>query len=60
MTKEKLISLEKYLDDLKSKLTSPVPEKHEASPATYKHFLNNEIRLTKSKIESAKLEGTTK
>jgi hypothetical protein len=57
MTKEKLISLQKYLTDLSNRLTAPVPEKHKDSEATYRYFLRNEIRMVNAKLEAAKLEG---
>lgn len=53
MTKEKLQSLKKYISDLKSKLESPLPEKHKGHKHTYHEFLNNEIKKTQAKIEEA-------
>jgi hypothetical protein len=60
MTKEKLVSLTKYVLDLKAKLETAVPEKHKNNPTTYHNFLRNEIRMTTIKLEAAKLEGTVK
>jgi hypothetical protein len=60
MTKEKLVSLNRYLDDLTNKLNSLVPAKHAKHPDTYKQFLSREIEAVKAKLERAKLEGTTK
>lgn len=55
MTKDKLNKLIKYQSELKDKLTNPIPEKHKDNPASYKAFLNNELRLVTSKIEQGKL-----
>lgn len=54
MTKEKLVSLKRYLDHLTNRLSSPTPEKHQSHPQTYKAFLENEIRLVSSQLEKAK------
>lgn len=54
MTKEKLKSLNKYLNDIQSKLQASTPEKHSSSPNEYKAFLEREFRLTKAKVDSAK------
>ena len=60
MTKEKLVSLQKYANDLKNRLSSPVPASHAEHPATFKAFLNNELRLVIAKLEEAKLTGEAK
>lgn len=57
MSKEKLISLTKYASDIKSKLSSPLPEKQKNRPAQYKQFLERELSATNAKIESIKLAG---
>ena len=57
MTKEKIISLNKYLTGLKDKLTARTPSKHKDHPATYKQFLEREIRAVSLKLDEAKLEG---
>lgn len=54
MNKEKLVNLLKYSEDLKNKLSSPVPAKHINHPESYKLFLKNEIRLADKKITSLK------
>lgn len=59
MTKEKLISLNKYAQDLKNKLTSPTPVKHKNRPESYKKFLTRELEMVNSKIDAAKLEAAT-
>lgn len=60
MTKEKLIKLTKYMNDLSDKLNASIPDKHKDSPNTYKNFLKHEINLVKSKLEAAKLEAMVK
>lgn len=57
MTKEQLISLNKYLTDLTYKLEAPVPPKHSTHPTTYHQFLRREIEAVRTKIESAKEQG---
>lgn len=57
MTKEKLLSLVKYAEGIKNKLSSPLPEKHKGYPTQYKQFLNRELASVNSKIESMKLAG---
>lgn len=57
MRSEKLIRLEGYVQDLKNKLSSPVPSKHEGHSDTYKQYLHREIEQTEKRIESLKLEG---
>lgn len=57
VSKEKLISLNKYLSSLKDKLSSPTPEKHKDHPETYKQFLEREIRAVGLKLEAAKIDG---
>ena len=59
MTKEKLISLNKYAQELKNKLTSAVPAKHKNRPQSYKNFLTHELKMVNSKIEEAKLEAAS-
>ena len=60
MTKEKMISLQSYLDQMTNKLTSVLPKKHLHREPQYRAFLRNEIRMVKSKIEAARLEGVVK
>lgn len=40
--------------EIVNKLNSPVPAKHTAHPATYKAFLNNELRIVNNKLEKLK------
>lgn len=60
MTSEKLQSLTRYVSDLRSKLTSPTPEKWKHSPDSYKAFLERELKFTEKKINDAKISGTDK
>ena len=57
MSKEKLISLTKYADDLKSKLQAGPTKKHVNHPASYKLFLERELDSVSKKIETLKMEG---
>lgn len=59
MTKEKLASLNKYAQELKNKLTSPVPSKHKNREQSYKNFLTHELAMVNSKLEAAKLEAAS-
>jgi len=54
MAKDKLSNLVTYQQELKYKLTGPVPSKHTNHPETYKAFLKNELRIVESKIEQLK------
>lgn len=54
MTKEKVLSLTKYLNDLTSKLNSPTPDKHRNRPQQYKELLEREIFKVKKTLNEAK------
>jgi hypothetical protein len=56
MNKEKLKSLQKYLDNLNNRLTAPLPEKHKAHPAPYLRFLRVEIDTLVKQIDAAKMD----
>jgi hypothetical protein len=60
LSKEKLVSLHKYLAGMKERLISPIPKKHEAHPEAYRAFLNKEVLAVQAKLDAAKLEGTGK
>lgn len=60
MTRDKLLSLTKYLDKLNNMITSPTPDKHIGHPETYRLYLVREIAVVKAKLDEAKLEGLTK
>ena len=61
MTKEKIISLNKYLSNLNDRINDKVvPEKHKGHPDTYRAFLAREIDMVKRQLEEAKLEGISK
>lgn len=55
MTKEKMISLTKYLSDLTIKLEADVPTKHQEHPKSYKTFIQNEIAAAKQKLAVSEL-----
>ena len=55
MTKEKQASLSKYVQELKNRMSSPIPAKHAGHPATFKAFLEKEIAMTQAKLDEAKL-----
>lgn len=48
---EKIASLTKYINEHKSKLTSPVPEKHKNHPESYKDYLKLEITKAQRTID---------
>jgi hypothetical protein len=54
VTKEKVVSLTKYLDSLKSKLTDKTPDKHKNREETYKQFISREIEMTEAKLNHLK------
>lgn len=60
MNKEKLGRLVKYAEDLKAKLSSPLPEKHKHSPDTYKQFLTRELEAVTNQLERARLSMDNK
>ena len=51
MAKDKMSNLVTYQQELKYKLTGPVPTKHTNHPETYKAFLKNELRIVESKLD---------
>lgn len=57
MTKEKLASLQRYLDLLNNRMTSLTPVKHLGHESAYREYLKHEIELVKTKLELTKLEG---
>jgi hypothetical protein len=57
MSKEKIQSLTKYVNDLKAKQSSPLSEKQKNRPAQYKQFLEREIASTQAKIDAMKMSG---
>lgn len=54
MTKEKVVSLEKYLQDLNNRLTSDIPAKQQNRVASYHAYLRNEIRMVTNTLTKAK------
>lgn len=57
MTKEKIVSLTKYAQELKNRIGDATPIKHKNRATTYKAFLNNELRVVTAKLRAAKLAG---
>lgn len=57
MTREKLLSLSKYVVDMQNKLDSIIPEKHKHRVEEYKEFLRREIRIHKMKLDEEKMQG---
>lgn len=54
MTREKKISLTKYLNQCQERLKAPVPEKHKHRPTQYKELLEREIyKVNKTLSENA-------
>jgi hypothetical protein len=45
----------KYLEKMKSALSSPIPVKHKNHPESYQAFLKNEIRLVSARVEYLKM-----
>lgn len=56
MKKEKIVSLNKYLVELKTRLNGPVSEKHVSRPEQYKDFLKREIFKVNKSLDEARLE----
>ncbi len=54
-SKELLIKLNKYADNIRNRLSAGLPEKHKGHPETYKRFLQNELSAVTAKIEEMKL-----
>ncbi len=52
--KEKIVKLQKYVQDLKYRLADPVPAKHTNHPHSYRQFLEREIATAQAKIEQLK------
>ncbi len=53
--KEKLESLNKYVNELKARVASPTPEKHKNHPESYVKYLNLEITKASKTVEKLKL-----
>lgn len=58
ISKEKLVTLNKYADQLKSRLSDSVPVKHSNRIEQYRQFLKNELEGVTKKLNDAKLEGS--
>jgi hypothetical protein len=55
--KNKIVDLEKYLDLLKVRLSSPVPPKHLKREKSFKDFLKREIDIASKTIEKLRLSS---
>jgi hypothetical protein len=55
MNNKKILSLTKYAEQMKDRLSSPVPNKWKHAPEAYRNFLSRELKLTLSKIDDLKL-----
>lgn len=56
MSREKVISLSKYVEQIKSRLADKeVPAKHAGNESNYKAFLESELKKTMRKVEDLKL-----
>jgi hypothetical protein len=60
MTKEKIVNLTTYLNNMINKLNSPIPDKHKNHSDSYRQFLTREIKTVKDKLEAAKLGASGK
>jgi hypothetical protein len=56
LAKDKILRLTKYLEGVKSRLSTGIPERHKNRQEAYKAHLKLEIKRTTKKIES--LRGT--
>ena len=55
MSKEKLMSLTKYSNDLKNRLSGTVPEKHKNRVRQYHEYINHELKIVNTKIDFLKM-----
>lgn len=55
LSKEKLVSLLKYKQELLNRISGPVPEKHKDHVNEFKNFLQNELNLVNSTLEKDKI-----
>ena len=54
MSKEKMAGIAKYINDLKNKLASGVTKKHLNREASYRQFLENELKSATATLERLK------
>lgn len=57
MSKEKIESLTRYVNDMKNRLTGAVPEKRKGHEESYYKFLNLEITKANRTLDKLKLAG---
>ena len=60
MSKEKLIGLTKYSNELKAKLSDTVPAKHKNRAKQYHAFLEKDLKAVNAQIDNLKLAGADK
>ena len=60
MSSAKLVSLGKYVEDMKRRLSGEVPSKHQNRAEIYHTWLKREIKLAESSIEQIKLNAPAK
>lgn len=58
MSKENVLRLNKYAQELKNRLDSPTPKKHTNHPESYRVFLKKELDTTNRKLADLKLVDT--
>jgi hypothetical protein len=52
---ERIARLEVYAANLKTRLTSPVPDKHKNSPESFKQMIETDLRKTLATIDKLKI-----
>lgn len=57
MNKEKFVTMTKYAEQLRSRLTDPLPIKHTHRHESYRQFLKNELEAVSKKLAEAKEAG---
>lgn len=60
MSKEALIKLNKYADDLRNKMSAPLSAKQKKRPTEFKQFLERELKAVTTKIDALKLTEPSK
>jgi len=51
---ERINRLQTYADNLKNRLSGPVPEKHKSSPEGFKQMVEIDLKKTLAKIQELK------
>lgn len=58
MSTEKLSSLTKYANEIKSKLSSEIPPKHKNRVEAYLNYLKRELAAVTTKLDALKLSSS--